>query len=125
MPTDSRPRCTVVLVEDDLAVRLAVTFTLELEGFAVVALDSGEALLACDLPPSPACIVLDQHMGGVTGLDALAELRNRGVGLPAFLITSHPTAAAREQAAALKARIVEKPLLGDVLVGALHDALAA
>lgn len=125
MPADSHRSSTVVLVEDDLAVRLSLAFTLELEGFAVVALDSGEALLACSLPATSACLVLDQHMGGMTGLDALAELRARGIGLPTFLITSHPTAAARLQAAELDARIIEKPLLGDVLAAALRDAMPA
>lgn len=124
MPTISRPS-NVVLVEDDHAVRQSLAFTLELEGFTVLALDSGEALVSCDLPPGPACLVLDQHMAGLTGLDALAELRRRGAGLPAFLITSHPSAAVRTQAAALKARIVEKPLLGDVLVTAIRDAMPA
>ena len=124
MSTHCDPRSTVVLVEDDLAVRLSLAFTLELEGFSVVALDSGEALLACDLPVVSACLVLDQHMGGVTGLEALAELRTRGIGLSSFLITSHPTAATRARAAELGAQVIEKPLLGDVLVAALHEALA-
>lgn len=124
MSSDSDTRSTVVLVEDDLAVRLSLTFTLELEGFDVVALDSGEALLACDLPAASACLVLDQHMSGLTGLEALAELRSRGIGLSSFLITSHPTAATRARAAELGARVIEKPLLGDVLVAALHDAVA-
>jgi FixJ family two-component response regulator len=125
MPAETDPQRTVVLVEDDLAVRLSLAFTLELEGFSVVALDSGEALLACDLPVASACLVLDQHMGGLTGLQALATLRERGIGLPSFLITSHPTAATRAHAAALDARIIEKPLLGDVLVAALREATPA
>jgi FixJ family two-component response regulator len=125
MPAETDPQRTVVLVEDDLAVRLSLAFTLELEGFSVVALDSGEALLACDLPVSSACLVLDQHMGGLTGLQALAELRERGIGLPSFLITSHPTQATRARAEALQARIIEKPLLGDVLVAALREATPA
>jgi FixJ family two-component response regulator len=125
MPADNNSRSTVVLVEDDLAVRLSLAFTLELEGFSVVAFDSGEALLARELPTGSDCLVLDQHMGELTGLDALAVLRERGVGLPSFLITSHPTAATRARAKALHARIIEKPLLGDVLVAALREAMPA
>ncbi|MES2721875.1 MAG: response regulator [Pseudomonadota bacterium] len=115
---------TVVLVDDDSALRLALTFMLELDGFAVTALESGEALLQADLPPAPVCLVLDQNLTGVTGLEALAVLRARRVQLPAVLITSHPRISTRETAEALGAVIVEKPLLGESLSAAINAALA-
>lgn len=115
----------VVLVDDDGALRLALTFMLELDGFAVTALDSGEALLQAALPPAPVCLVLDQNMGGLTGLEALAALRANNQTLPALLITSHPRASIRNAAAALGAVIVEKPLLGDSLNAAINAALLA
>lgn len=115
----------VVLVDDDGALRLALTFMLELDGFSVTALDSGEALLQAALPPAPVCLVLDQNMGGLTGLEALAALRANNQTLPALLITSHPRASIRDAAAALGAVIVEKPLLGDSLNAAINAALLA
>ena len=57
----------VVLVDDDSALRLALIFMLELEGFAVTAHDSGEALLLATLPPAPVCLVLDQNMSVIEG----------------------------------------------------------
>ncbi|CAN5674865.1 hypothetical protein BH10PSE5_BH10PSE5_07460 [soil metagenome] len=96
---------------------------LELDGFVVTALESGEALLAAALPPPPVCLVLDQNMGGLTGLEALAALRAKNHRLPALLITSHPRASIRDAAAALGAVIVEKPLLGDSLSAAINAAL--
>lgn len=115
----------VVLVDDDSALRLALIFILELDGFAVTALDSGEALLKATLPPAPVCLVLDQNMGGLTGLEALAALRAKNQQLPALLITSHPGPSVRDAAAALGAVIVEKPLLGDSLNAAINAALLA
>lgn len=115
---------TVVLVDDDSALRLALTFMLELDGFAVTALESGEALLQAELPPAPVCLVLDQNLTGVTGLEALAVLRARRVQLPAVLITSHPRISTRETAEALGAVIVEKPLLGESLSAAINAALS-
>ena len=115
---------TVVLVDDDSALRLALTFMLELDGFAVTALESGEALLQADLPPAPVCLVLDQNLTGLTGLEALAVLRARMERLPAVLITSHPRISTRETAAALGAVIVEKPLLGESLSAAINAALS-
>lgn len=115
----------VVLVDDDSALRLALTFMLELDGFAVTALESGEALLQAALPPAPVCLVLDQNMGGLTGLEALAALRAKDVRMPALLITSHPRPSIRDTAALLGAVIVEKPLLGDSLNAAINAALLA
>ncbi len=113
----------IVLVDDDIALRTALTFTLELDGFVVMALGSGEDLLNCTLPDAPACLVLDQNMGGLTGLDSLAQLRSRAIDLPALLITSHPRQSVRDAAAALGAVIVEKPLLGDALLSEIDAAL--
>ncbi|WP_340647362.1 response regulator [Phenylobacterium sp.] len=113
----------VVLVDDDSALRMALTFMLELDGFAVTALESGEALLQSALPDAPVCLVLDQNMRGLTGLEALAVLRANNQHLPALLITSHPRASVRDAAAALGAVIVEKPLLGDSLNAAINAAL--
>ncbi|MDO8379862.1 response regulator transcription factor [Phenylobacterium sp.] len=113
----------IVLVDDDIALRTALTFTLELDGFVVTALGSGEDLLNCTLPDAPACLVLDQNMGGLTGLDSLAQLRSRAIDLPALLITSHPRQSVRDAAAALGAVIVEKPLLGDALLSEIDAAL--
>lgn len=114
-----------MLVDDDSALRLALIFMLELDGFAVTALESGEALLQATLPPAPVCLVLDQNMGGLTGLEALAALRAKNEQLPALLITSHPGPSVRDAAAALGAIIVEKPLLGDSLNAAINAALLA
>jgi len=119
------PRPVVVLVDDDTALRTALTFSLELEGYDVSACESGEALLAARLPKSHACLVLDYNLTGMNGLAALAELRRRDVRLPALLITSHPHAAMRQAALAARAKIVEKPLLGDALLGEIRSALAA
>jgi FixJ family two-component response regulator len=120
--SDAQP--TIVLVDDDAALRTALTFTLELDGFVVQCFDSGEALLEGRLPAPPACLVLDQHLTGITGMEAVAELRGRQITLPALLITSHPKPSVREAAGALGVTIVEKPLLTDALVLAIHRALA-
>jgi FixJ family two-component response regulator len=118
-----RPAPTVVLLDDDAALRMALTFSLEIEGYRVEACATGEELMALDLPPSEACLILDYRLGGMSGLDALQALRQRGVQLPAVLITSNPTPGVRARAARLQAQVVEKPLLGDHLLGHIHRML--
>jgi FixJ family two-component response regulator len=113
-------------VDDDPALRMSLEFSLDLEGFEVMAMDSGEALLLLgELPDTGACLVLDQNLPGVTGVETLRQLRGRGVSLPALLITSNPPPAVREAAQRVEARIVEKPLLGDVLTAHITAAIAA
>lgn len=120
----TRPKpATIVLVDDDAALRTALTFMLELDGFIVKAFASGEELLAGPLPEPPACLVLDQNLSGITGADALCRLRARGVTTPAVLITSHPGPILRATAAAVDAVIVEKPLLNDALKFEIDAAL--
>jgi FixJ family two-component response regulator len=119
----SNLRPLVVVVDDDPAVRGALTFSLELDGFDVEAFDSGEALLLSQLPPRPTCIVLDQRLPGISGLEALRQLRARHVESPAILITSHPQRSVVEAAAEAGVPIVEKPLLGDALLRDIHRAL--
>lgn len=114
----------VILVEDDDALLQALNFALSLEGFNVVAHRSASSISADQLPTT-GCLVIDHWLPGETGLSLLARLRTTGVALPAVLITSHPSAITRRRAAMLSATLVEKPLIGDALVGAIRAALAA
>jgi FixJ family two-component response regulator len=124
MPIPSVPMPTIVLVDDDDGLRAALTFSLELDGYLVQALDSGEALLGHLLPAPPACVVIDQYLGGLSGVETLERLRARGVTLPALMITSDLKAGLRTRAAVLGAIIVEKPLFGDVLSQEIKAALS-
>jgi len=118
-------RPLVVVVDDDEAVRDALAFALDLEGFAVETYDSGEALLLRDPTRAPAaCLVLDERLPGVSGLATLAQLRERRLASPAILITTHPGPFLRETARKAGVPIVEKPLLSDTLVAAIEAAIA-
>ena len=121
MTASDRPR--ILIVDDDAALRSALTFSLELEGFAVEAFESGEALVARGPVPDPGCLVLDYHLPGMDGLALLALLRARGVALPALIITSLPTRSLAARAAAAGAAIIEKPLLCDALAAAIRAAV--
>jgi two-component system, LuxR family, response regulator FixJ len=111
----------VIVVDDDLAVRNSLKFSLEIEGFAVRDYPGGMELLNDRELPRGGCLVIDQNMPGINGLDVVAQLRGRQVSVPAILITSHPTAALSQRAARAGIPIVEKPLLGDALVDRIRD----
>lgn len=123
MPPASAPPPTLVLVDDDFALRSALKFALELDGFRVQAFASGEDLLAAELPERDVCLILDENLPGLGGLDSLEALRRRAVDLPALLITSHPGPGLRRRAGRLRVPIIEKPLIDDLLVRNIRSAL--
>lgn len=119
----SRNACCAIVVDDDVAVLASIRFVLEAEGLSVQTYGSVEAVLAADLPEQ-GCLILDQVMPGATGLEVLAQLRRRGVDLPALLLTSSATPAVRRVAEAAGAPVLEKPVFGETLVRAFMDTLA-
>jgi len=119
------PRPTIHIVDDDAAVRRALAFALDLEGFAVETYESGEALLLGAPPRAPGCLVIDERLPGAAGLETLRQLRARGVTLPAVFVTSHPKPAFREAAALASVPILEKPLEGETLIAVIHQLLEA
>lgn len=119
--TDPRP--LILVLDDDAAVRRALAFTLDLAGYEVEAFDTGEALLLSHSPQRADCLVIDERLPGLSGLDALREIRVRELAVPAILVTSHPSAAFRAAAQRAGAPILEKPLLADTLVSKIRDLL--
>jgi FixJ family two-component response regulator len=82
-------------------------------------------MLAAPINEPSACIVIDERLPGMSGLDAIAKLRGLGVETPAILITSHPSRALKRRAAAAGVAIVEKPLMGDALILKVRETLAS
>ena len=114
---------TVVVVDNDAALLGALKFALELEGYAVTPFSSAAEILAEKHLPASGCLVVDFDLNGMNGLDLVAALRNRSVGLPAILITGSASREVRRRAAAANMPIVEKPLFGNTLVNAIHDTI--
>jgi two-component system response regulator FixJ len=111
----------VLVVDDDSAVKNSLKFMIEVEGFEVNAYSSAHELLNEDSLPANSCLVTDYHMPDMTGLELVAQLRDRRISIPAILMTAHPTDNLRNRAAAAGISIVEKPLLGGDLLDAIRD----
>jgi len=120
----AQPPVTVLVVDDDPAVRNSLKFSLELEGFAVRIYPDGRALLDDTHLPAGACLVVDQVMPEMSGLDVVDTLRHRGVLIPTVLITSGVSAKLRRRATAAGVMVVEKPFFGNGLVDAIRELLA-
>ena len=117
----STPGFVVIVLDDDLAVRNALKFSLEVEGFTVRSYATGAELLDAADPPDCGCLVVDQHMPGMSGLDLIELLRSRHFSAPAILITGDPSPSVRARASKACVPIVEKPLLGNALLRQIRD----
>jgi len=114
----------VLLVDDDAAVRAALKFALEVEGFRVRLYAGPEPLLAERDLPAKGCIVIDYRMPVVDGLELVARLRGRGVELPILMISGRVSDDLRTRAARLGVRtVLEKPLSDAALVESIRSAV--
>jgi FixJ family two-component response regulator len=116
---------TVFVIDDHAALRRSLETLFGAAGLAVKGYASSKEFLAAYDPGYPACLVLDLHLRGESGLDLLDELRARVPGLPVIVLTGHGSVPASVRA--LKAGAVdffEKPAAPAALVVRVREALA-
>ncbi len=101
---------SVAVVDNDPAILASLRFLLTQLGRDVVTHETAKDFLA-HLQPRPACLLLDQHMPEMTGLELAAELQRISYKIPILLITAAPDRWIISRAAALGIeQILEKPL---------------
>lgn len=122
---DILPNPTVLIVDDDPAVRSSLQFCLEIEGFLVRTYACASDLLDDPDLPQSGCLVIDYRLPRMNGLELLSELRRRRIGLPAILVTTHPSEYVRARAAAAGIPVIEKPLLNEALFDRIRAAMLA
>lgn len=82
-------KTTIFLLDDDLAVRHALSAFLEYSGFKVDVFESAETFLEQTLENMRGILVVDLRMPRMSGLELQAELTSRGIELPTIIITGH------------------------------------
>jgi len=87
MPTLPSP--TVFVVDDDAAIRKAVSRLLRSAGIAVTDFVSPREFLTQYDPAMPGCLVLDIAMPGFDGLQLQTILGEKGCTLPIIFLTGH------------------------------------
>ena len=78
---------TVYIIDDDADVRTSLSRFLRSLGFAVETFASASDYLDSEPPAHPACLLLDLHMPGMTGLELLIRLTGSERNLPAIVVT--------------------------------------
>jgi len=113
-------RDILFIVDDDLAVRQSLKFSLELEGFQVMTCGSGCELLNHPALTEARCLLIDYKMPEMDGIELLEHLAQANVKAPVILVTSHVNRMVSRRARAAGVRhMLEKPLLD----GRLYDTI--
>jgi two-component system response regulator FixJ len=114
----------ICIVDDDECVADSLKVLLEAFGFVARAYSSGADFLADDRRRRAGCLVIDQHMPGMSGLDVVCHLRSEGLQLPTILISGRLDTNTRERAVRLGVtRILDKPFAADHLIGLIRTTL--
>jgi two-component system response regulator MprA len=79
---------SILVVDDDAAIRRMLARTLEAEGYAVESAGDGGAALAAIERLVPDVLVLDVAMPGLDGLAVSRAVRRRGLALPILMLTA-------------------------------------
>jgi len=79
---------SILVADDDPAIRTYLTHFLSTCGYEVETVDSGDdAITRLSRPPSPDLILLDVMMPGVDGIDVLTHLKKIGVLTPVIILS--------------------------------------
>ena len=121
--SDGKP--TVVVVDDDPAIREALGSLLRSVGLDVNLMASVPEFLKAGHPDGPTCLVLDVRLPGRSGLDFQRELAAANIHVPIIFITGHGDIPMSVQA--MKSGAIEfltKPFRDQDLLDAIQLGLA-
>jgi two-component system, NtrC family, nitrogen regulation response regulator NtrX len=117
-------RATVLLVDDESAIRESLRMILEYEGYRVDEASGGAEALARVAERPPMAVLLDIKMPEMDGLAVLKAFRERGYDMPVLMITGHgdvETAVEATRAGAYD--FFEKPLHRERVLLSLRNAV--
>lgn len=113
----------VAIVDDDPAALDSLKFLLEVIGYQVATYATAAQFLD-DHANAPACLIIDQNMPGMTGLELAQKLRDGGDDIPILLITGSPSPAIVARATQLGiVNVLEKPPEESDLLGFINAYL--
>lgn len=119
----SDDQVTVYIVDDDNAVREALSSLLELEDYVVKGYETAQAFLSDVNGETTGVLLLDVRLPDMNGLDVQSKLVEMGSNLSIIVITGHgdvPMAVQAIQAGAVN--FIEKPFIGDIVIDSVRAA---
>jgi FixJ family two-component response regulator len=89
MSAQAEPQPIVFVIDDDAALREALSSLFRSVGLHVKAFASAHDFLQIKLPEGPSCLVLDVRLPGLSGLDFQSELAKSNIDIPIIFMTGH------------------------------------
>lgn len=121
---ESPPR-TVAVVEDDPSMRRSIERLLNAHGYQTRGYASAETFLEGESASMVGCVVLDIHLGNMSGIKLRHRLSDSGSSLPVIFITAVDDDALEAQALAAGClAYLHKPFAAKLLLSAIDKALA-
>jgi FixJ family two-component response regulator len=111
----------VAVVDDDAAMRMSIERLLRASGYTIAAFASAEAFLRSRIADRAIGVVLDIHLGGMSGIEMRRGLVDAGATIPVIFITAFDDEATRKEALALGyVDYLQKPFEASRLINALE-----
>jgi FixJ family two-component response regulator len=115
---------TVAVVDDDPAMRKAMTFLLSALGYYTEVFASGEAVLDAAPESKAACLVVDIQLGDISGLEMARQLVANGCKIPIIFMTACDDQTIHSQAVEFGCvAYLRKPFSADLLSDAIVKAI--
>lgn len=122
--TGGSRQAVIFVVDDDSHIREAISGVLEKDGRTVEAFATCEAFLENYRPGGEECLLLDAYLPGISGLELLQRLQDRGHRLPTIMITGNSDVPMAVQAMKAGASdFIEKPIGHRELIASVERAL--
>ena len=115
----------VFVVDDDLEMRESLQWLIETTDWRVETHASARDFLDKYDPDCPGCVLLDNRMPGMTGLELQQHLRDQKIDIPIIVITAYgdvPTAVRAMKSGALD--FIEKPIHDHQLLELIERAIS-
>lgn len=116
----------IYIVDDDPAVRDALSVLFNMEGYVVETFSDGDAFIRSASKSVPACIMLDVHMPGRSGIEILKALNAENYPAPIFIISGQgdiPMAVEAIRNGAFD--FIEKPFSAETVLERVRESLSA
>ena len=118
---------TILLVDDSPTMLMSMEATLTRAGYGVIKAASGEAALQGMAGGNrPNLMITDLHMGGMSGLDLIREVRKSPAGrfMPILMLTTESAQSRKDEAKAAGATgWIVKPVEPEALLGVVRQIL--
>ena len=118
----TRPK-VIAVVDDDASMLKSIERLLGAYGFTTKAFPSAEAFLDLNAAAVADCLLIDIHLGGMSGIDLRHHLAASGCKLPVIFMTAFDDEATRTQAQSAGCiAFLHKPFVANLLIGAIEKS---